>query len=74
MSGDTDQLVQVVLDSGQVCQRADSYQAAQSEVKELVAKERDEPAITILCRWKKCVMSSSKSSLKRTFSMWPNLM
>lgn len=44
----TDQLVQVVLDSGQVREGADGHQAAQRKVKQLIAKERDEPAITIL--------------------------
>lgn len=41
------QLVQVVLDSGQVREGADGHQAAQRKVKQLIAKERDEPAITI---------------------------
>lgn len=44
----TDQLVQVVLDPRQVGERADGHQAAQSKIKELVAEERDEPAITML--------------------------
>lgn len=41
------QLVQVVLNSGQVCEGADGHQTAQRKVKQLIAKERDEPAITI---------------------------
>lgn len=45
---DTDQLVQVVLDPWQVGERADGHQAAQSKIKELVAEERNEPAITML--------------------------
>lgn len=44
----TDQLVQVVLDPRQVGERADGHQAAQSKVKQLVAEEWDEPAITML--------------------------
>ena len=44
----SDQLVQVVLDPGQVGERADGHQAAQSEVKQLVAEERDEPSVTML--------------------------
>lgn len=44
----TDQLIQVVLDPGQVGEGADGHQAAQSEVKELVAEERDQPSITML--------------------------
>lgn len=44
----TDQLVQVVLDPRQVGERADGHQAAQSKVKQLVAEEWDEPAITVL--------------------------
>lgn len=47
-SGATDQLLQVVLDPGQVGQRTDGHQAAQSKVKELVAEEGDEPAVTML--------------------------
>lgn len=42
------QLVQVVLDPGQVGERADGHQAAQSEVKQLVAEKRDEPSVTML--------------------------
>lgn len=44
----TDQLVQVVLDPGQVGEGADGHQAAQSKVKELVAEERDQPSVTVL--------------------------
>lgn len=44
----TDQLLQVVLDPRQVGERTDGHQAAQSKVKQLVAEERDEPAVTML--------------------------
>lgn len=44
----TDQLVQVVLDPRQVGEGADGHQAAQSKVKQLVAEEWDEPAVTML--------------------------
>lgn len=44
----TDQLIQVVPDPGQVGERTDGHQAAQGEVKQLVAEERDEPSITML--------------------------
>lgn len=47
-TGEIYQLVQVVLDPGQVGERTDGHQAAQSEVKQLVAEERDEPAVTVL--------------------------
>lgn len=50
MTVGTDQLVQVVLDPGQVSERADGHQAAESKVKQLVAEERDEPAVTVLGR------------------------
>lgn len=44
----TDQLVQVVPDPGQVGERADGHQAAQSEVEQLVAEKWDEPSVTVL--------------------------
>lgn len=44
----TDQLLQVVLDPWQVGKRADGHQAAESKVKQLVAEERDEPAVAML--------------------------
>lgn len=44
----TDQLLQVVLDPRQVGERTDGHQAAQSKVKQLVAEERDEPAVAML--------------------------
>lgn len=44
----TDQLVQIVFDPGQVGERADGHQAAQSKVKQLVAEKRNEPAVTML--------------------------
>ena len=48
MTVETDQLVQVVPDPGQVGERTDGYQAAQSKVKQLVAEKWDEPAVTML--------------------------
>lgn len=44
----TDQLIQVILDARQVGQRTDGHQAAEDEVKHLVAEEWDEPPITVL--------------------------
>lgn len=44
----THQLLHVVLYPGQVGEGADGDQATQSKVKELVAEERDEPAVTML--------------------------
>lgn len=44
----TDQLIQVVPDPGQVGERTDGHQAAQSKVKQLVAEERDKPSVTML--------------------------
>lgn len=44
----TDQLVQVVLDPRQVGKGTDGHQAAQGKVKQLVAEEWDEPAVTML--------------------------
>lgn len=46
--GEIRQLVQIVFDPGQVGERADGHQAAQSKVKQLVAEKRNEPAVTML--------------------------
>lgn len=46
--GWTHQLIEVVLDPGQVGQGTDGHQTAQGKVKQLVAEEGDEPDITVL--------------------------
>ena len=46
--GWTHQLIQVVFNPGQVGQRTDGHQATQGKVKQLVAEEGYEPAVTVL--------------------------
>lgn len=49
----TYQLIQVILDSGQVGQRADGNQTTEHKVKELVTEKWDQPAYTMLRRNRK---------------------
>lgn len=69
----TDQLLQVVLDPRQVGEGTDRHQAAQSKVKQLVAEERDEPAVTMLkgTREKSQFHFSCSNQTQETFNVCP---